>query len=89
MKFRRKKYTDVEAFKMNEENISSGNVPDWFIDAVGNGEINIEEAGGGYLFRSEHGLSVGTNGMYAVKNSRGCIYPASAEIFEELYEVVK
>ena len=89
MKFRRKKYADVEAFKMSAENISSGNVPDWFIDAVGNGEIDIEEAGGGYLFRSEHGLSVGSNGMYAVKNSRGCIYPADAEIFEDLYEVVK
>ena len=83
--YRRKKYTDIEAFKM--ENPYSFKNPLWFAKAFKEGKITMQKNGDLHFYTS-NGIAKGKIGDMIVKNGQGCIYPVLPDVFEELYEEV-
>lgn len=87
--YKRKKYTNVEAFIFGTEK-----APEWFNELIVKGKIKAEVVHtieGAYTrleFETKNGTSWGKSGDYVVKNGQGCIYPVLHDVFLELYEEV-
>lgn len=84
--YRRKRYTDIEAFKL-EAPYDAKN-PVWFLKALATKKVNVH-LDGELSFNTSNGISKGKIGDMIVKNGQGCIYPVLPDVFEELYEEVE
>lgn len=89
--YKRKQYTNVEAFIYGKEK-----EPDWFMELVRSGKINqmlgkFDKNKTPIIkleFETKNGTSWGKAGDYVVKNGQGCVYPVLHDVFLELYEEV-
>lgn len=65
--------------------------PEWVIDAINEGEIELVSSRNEYVqmrIVTLEGIMIANRGDYIIQGVNGEIYPCKAEIFEKTYELV-
>ena len=90
-----KKPIPVEAIQVDKDFVLhsihywEGFYPDWFLNAVNNGDISTKQSDYGLIVHTLEGVMFAPWGSYIVKGVDGELYPCREEIFKKTYEEYK
>lgn len=90
-----KKPIPVEAIQVDKDFVLhstyywEGFYPDWFLDAVNNGDISTKQSDYGLIVHTLEGVMFAPWGSYIIKGVDGELYPCREDIFKKTYEEYK